>query len=271
MATVLLVDDSVVIRQGLGRALEESGFEVLFAVDGEQALEIARRTSPDLILLDLFLPKLSGWDVIKALKNLPLTSRTPVIVLTSLTQSEAKLGQADVSAFFEKSKLDLVRGSEELIQVVGNTLRAAVRRQSGATADASVQTSRRAAMPIVGGRKVLVADDCLLQLRAMSSGLSKNGFKVSLASDALQAWMTTLRERPDAVILDINMPGGTGLEVLKRLRLSAKTQTIPVIVVSGSEDPGVEQTVKSMGAAEFFHKPVNMDELCVAVCRVLAA
>ena len=83
--------------------------------------------------------------------------------------------------------------------------------------------------------------------------------------------MTTLRESPDAIILDINMPGGTGLEVLKRLRLSAKTQTIPVIVVSGSEVPGVEQTVKSMGAAEFFHKPVNLDELCVAVCRVLVA
>src|ERR1035441_8537650 len=69
MATVLLVDDSAVIRQGLGHALEQSGFEVLFAADGEQALELARRASPDLILLDLFLPKLNGWDVIKALKN----------------------------------------------------------------------------------------------------------------------------------------------------------------------------------------------------------
>jgi CheY-like chemotaxis protein len=271
MATVLLVDDSAVIRQGLGHALEQNGFEVLFAADGEQALEIARRASPDLILLDLFLPKLNGWEVIKALKNLPLTAQAPVLVLTSLAQSEAKLGQADVSGFFEKAKLDLIRGSEELIRAVGTTLRTAVRHHPASTAGAAAWTPRPVAAPIMSGKKVLVADDCPLQLRVMSSGLSKSGFKVSLATDALQAWMTALRESPDAIILDINMPGGTGLEVLKRLRRTTKTQTIPVIIVSGSVDPCVERTVKSMGAAEFFHKPVNMDELCVAVCRVLAA
>ena len=104
MATVLLVDDSAVIRQGLGQSLEQSGFEVLFAADGEKALEITRRASPDLILLDLLLPKVNGWDVIKALKNLPLTAQTPVLVLTSLAQSEARLGQADISGFFEKAR-----------------------------------------------------------------------------------------------------------------------------------------------------------------------
>jgi CheY-like chemotaxis protein len=269
MATVLLVDDSALIRQGVGQALEQSGFEVLFAKDGEQALEIARKAAPDLILLDLLLPKLNGWEVIHGLKSLPL--KVPVIALTSLAPSEAKLGHAEVSAYFEKSKLDLMRGSEELIRVVGNTLGSAVGHHSAATEEAIARTPQPVAVAVAAGRKVLVADDCPLQLRAMSSCLAKSGFKVSLASDALQAWMTTLRESPDAIILDINMPGGTGLEVLKRLRLSAKTQTIPVIVVSGSEEPGVEHTVKSMGAAEFFHKPVNLDELRVAVCRVLAA
>ena len=122
MATVLLVDDSALIRHGVGHALEQAGFEVLFATDGEQALEIARRSLPDLILLDLFLPKLNGWDVLNELKNLPLTAKVPVIVLTSLAQSEAELGRADVSVFFEKAKLDLVRGSEELIRVVGTPL-----------------------------------------------------------------------------------------------------------------------------------------------------
>src|ERR1035437_4314112 len=175
MATVLLVDDSAVIRQGLGKSLDKSGFEVLFAVDGEQALEIARRASPDLILLDLFLPKLNGWDVLKALKNLPLTAQTPVLVLTSLAQSEAKLGQADISGFFEKAKLDLIRGSEELIRVVGNTLRTAVRHHPASTAGVAAWTPRPVAAPIASGKKVLVADDCPLQLRIMSSGLSKSG------------------------------------------------------------------------------------------------
>ena len=170
MATVLLVDDSAVIRQGLGLALVQSGFEVLFAADGEQALELARRASPDLILLDLFLPKLNGWEVIKALKKVPLTAKIPVIVVTSLAQSEAKLGRADISGFFEKAKLDLIRGSEELIRVVGNTLRTAVRHHAATTADAAAWTPRAVAAPIASGKKVLVADDCPLQLRVMSSG-----------------------------------------------------------------------------------------------------
>jgi CheY-like chemotaxis protein len=102
MATVLLADDSALIRKGVGLALEQGGFEVLFATDGEQALEIARGSSPDLILLDLFLPKLNGWDVLRALKSLPLTAKVPVIVLSSLAQSEASLGRQTFPPFSKR-------------------------------------------------------------------------------------------------------------------------------------------------------------------------
>lgn len=96
--------------------------------------------------------------------------------------------------------------------------------------------------------KILIADDSRFQVQLVSSCLTPRGFAVVSAGDALQTWMMALREKPEAIVLDINMPGGTGIEVLKRLRMSSKTQHIPVVVVSGSSEPNIERTVKELGA-----------------------
>ncbi len=116
--------------------------------------------------------------------------------------------------------------------------------------------------------KILVADDSRFQVHVLSSYLTADGHKVSTAMDALQASMSAMRELPDAIVLDINMPGGTGFEVLKRLRNSTKTCHIPVIIVSGNEmDP---EHMKKIGAAGFLHKPVDADALCATVNEVLS-
>jgi len=109
--------------------------------------------------------------------------------------------------------------------------------------------------------KILIADDSKLQVQLISTCLAERGFAVISAGDALQTWMIALREKPAAIVLDISMPGGTGVEVLKRLRMSAKTQHIPVIVVSGSSEPNIENTVKELGARDFLSKPVDTKQL----------
>jgi len=118
--------------------------------------------------------------------------------------------------------------------------------------------------------KVLIADDSRFQVQMVASWLTPKGFEVIFAVDALQTWMTALRSNPDVILLDINMPGGTGIEVLKRLRMSSKTQHIPVIVVSGEENPGIEAKARSLGADEFLHKPVDQEQLCASVDRILS-
>lgn len=65
--------------------------------------------------------------------------------------------------------------------------------------------------------KILIADDSRFQVAMLTKALEENGFEVVCAVDALQAWMTALRAVPDAIVLDINMPGGSGIEVLRRL------------------------------------------------------
>jgi len=117
--------------------------------------------------------------------------------------------------------------------------------------------------------KILIADDSRFQVQLVSTYLAPRGFAVISAGDALQTWMTALRQKPEAIVLDINMPGGTGIEVLKRLRMSNKTRHIPVVVVSGSSDPNIEGTVKELGAHDFLHKPVDPSRLCDTLSRLL--
>src|ERR1700739_634097 len=104
---------------------------------------------------------------------------------------------------------------------------------------------------------VLIADDSRFQGQQLASFLTPKGWEAVFAVDALQAWMAALRSGPQLILLDINMPGGTGIEVLKRLRMSTKTQHIPVIVVSGDENPATEETARRLGAVDFLHKPVE--------------
>ena len=120
MTKVLLVDDSKFLRIATERALARAGYEVSTAVDGEDALRIAREKHPDVILLDMLLPKMAGPEVLKALKKDPATAGIVVVVLTGLSQKNAaRLQQDGASAFLEKSELGLDTGCEALLTELG--------------------------------------------------------------------------------------------------------------------------------------------------------
>jgi CheY-like chemotaxis protein len=122
-AKVLLVEDSKFLRLANERALHRAGYEVSTAADGEEALHVATARLPDVILLDMMLPKLSGPDVLRALKENPATSAIPVIVLTSLSQrNEERLLGKGAAAYFEKSSLELDKSSERLAAVVESVM-----------------------------------------------------------------------------------------------------------------------------------------------------
>lgn len=83
MAKILLVEDEEMNRDMLGRRLGRKGFEVLVAVDGQEAITMANEHSPDLILMDMSLPVLDGWEATRRLKASSATSQIPVIALTA--------------------------------------------------------------------------------------------------------------------------------------------------------------------------------------------
>ncbi len=106
MKTILLIEDSKFLRIANERILVKAGYQVLSARDGEEALLIARECLPDLVILDMLLPKLGGPEVLRALKKDPSTTHIPVIVLSGMSQkNEQKLKQEGASAFLEKGPL----------------------------------------------------------------------------------------------------------------------------------------------------------------------
>jgi CheY-like chemotaxis protein len=122
-AKVLLVDDSKFFRMANEHALSRAGFEVSIAADGEEALQVVNDKLPDIILLDMMLPKISGPEVLRALKANPATMDIPVIVLTSLSQrNEEKLLSEGAAAYLEKSTLELDKNSDRLVATVETVL-----------------------------------------------------------------------------------------------------------------------------------------------------
>ncbi len=117
---ILLAEDDRFLRKAAETALKRQGFTVLSAVDGEEALRMARTEAPDLILLDLIMPKLQGFEVLRALKADAATAATPVIILSNLGQdSDVKQAmEAGAAGYFVKANLSL----QALVKQVGEML-----------------------------------------------------------------------------------------------------------------------------------------------------
>lgn len=120
---ILLVDDSKTMLHENQRVLKEAGYEVVCAEDGLSALKLARELMPDVILLDMILPKMSGPDVLRALKADAKTADIPVIVLSSLTEKNRdKLVEAGAEEYVEKNALAPVPGINLLPKILENVI-----------------------------------------------------------------------------------------------------------------------------------------------------
>ena len=120
---ILLVEDSKPIRRANERALLGAGYEVVCAVDGESALRFARDLKPDLILLDMILPRMSGVDVLRYLKDEPATADIPVVVLSSLSEkNRQKLMEEGAEDYLEKNELMPQDGVNLLPQKLENVV-----------------------------------------------------------------------------------------------------------------------------------------------------
>ena len=123
MIRILLVEDSKFLRLATERALARAGYQMSSAMDGDEALRMAHEGLPDLILLDMLLPKMSGPDVLKALKKDPATQSIPVVVMTGMSEKNAaRLREDGAVAFLEKSALELDKGSAKLLTALQEIL-----------------------------------------------------------------------------------------------------------------------------------------------------
>jgi signal transduction histidine kinase/CheY-like chemotaxis protein len=209
MMKVLVVEDEPVSFHALASALEGEGYTVVGARDGEEALEVAEKERPAVISLDLVLPRLDGWDVLKHLKSKPSTRRIPVVIVTVL----------------ENRELGLALGADDFF-VKPVDRNAFIQR---------VDQLARQHEPTEGRPKILVVDDDPAVHDLLGAELESEGYATLRADDGPQGIELARSELPALVVLDLLMPGMSGFEVAFELRADPATANVPIIVLTAKD------------------------------------
>jgi CheY-like chemotaxis protein len=200
--TVLVVDDEKDSRLLIAHYLEEFGCKVLTAAGGEQGIQLARERSPDLMTLDLMMPGMTGWEVLKHLKADAGLRRIPVVIVSVLA-NEGKgsiLGAVDfLTKPFER---------EDLLRVLWRHL----------------GRSR-------GSRLLLVIDDDRIR-NALEDFLRKRGLETVVPQKDSGALEALDAQAPDAVILDLSPHGSVTMETLERIRENRLYTGLPTFVLA---------------------------------------
>jgi len=265
---VLVADDVRPIRLALVGALEEEGYSVAAAEDGERAMTIFRMFSPNIALLDLRMPKMDGVDVCRAIRT---TSTIPVIMFSALEEQSEKL------AAFAAGADDYVMkgtGIEELMARMAASLKwARLRRDDPKPQGPGMSGRGPAYRP--GQRashsspSVLVVDADAENRSAVAQLVEQIGCRPITAGDGLGALALILQYSPKAVILDLNMPAFDGFEFLKAVRSNESTASVPVLVLSGRALPADIASARALGVSEYILKPWSHADLEVRLTRTL--
>lgn len=216
---ILVVDDDGPTRQQLKLMLEDKYEQVHTAAGGDEALRIVRELPPDAIVLDLMMPDMDGFTVLEHLRSDPATYNIPVLILTAkdlTTQDRERLRQA-VSRIVTKGTMDRDRLLRELDRTLAEL------------------DERPVVSPPRRSNRILIVDDDEIAAIQISSALEDAGYETIVASGGAQALASTREAVPDAVVLDVMMPGMDGFEVLRQLRSSTATAEVPVLILTAKE------------------------------------
>ncbi len=204
-STVLVIDDDPEARDIVRRFLEQDGFQVVCAASGEEGLRLAHQLEPAAVTLDVMMPDMDGWTVLRAFKADPHLMRIPVLLLTMVD---------------DKSKGYSLGANDYLTKPVDRNrlLHTLERYRSEA-----------------GHCSVLVVEDESDIARMMVRMLEKSGCSAKAVGNGREALEAISAEEPDLVLLDLMMPVMDGFEFLMQLRSQPRWRELPVIVVTAKE------------------------------------
>ena len=118
-------------------------------------------------------------------------------------------------------------------------------------------------------KKILIVDDEKVWVKMLAMSLEHEGYQTGVAFDAIQATSQALQLKPDLILLDIMLPAGGGLGALKSIRASARTFSVPVIVLTAKGDKETKEAAEELGVSGYFLKSVDMDELLQKIKEIL--
>jgi CheY-like chemotaxis protein len=278
---ILIVDDNRSLVRAAERVLQNADFDVLTAFDGMEGLERAREEKPDLIILDIVMPRMDGYEFCVHLQQDPDTARVPLIILSTTVKIDER---GELLATGTKEKIEACHAgtldflskpvmAKKLVERAKVLLRPDVPKANNGERLRDVMNSKS---------RILIVDDDHSLVRVAERVLQKEGFEVLTAFDGMEGLQKAREEQPDLVILDLVMPGTDGYEVCQLMQKDPGTRRIPVVVLSRRgrvDEEGIDrgsanirareqQMAFQAGAIDFLSKPIAAKEL---VARVKSA
>ncbi|WP_415717491.1 response regulator [Maridesulfovibrio sp.] len=243
---VLIVDDSKTIRSVISSELKKHSIDVTEAVNGIQGLDFTRTNHYDLVITDITMPGMDGYQLCTEIKKNPDTQSTPVIILSSNDRHEQieKGFEVGAAAYVTKTK-----ARKDLLPYVKEILNRA---------------------KLLRDKLVLVVDDSKYILNVVASGLTSAGFKVITATNGREAFDIASEVAPHLILSDINMPIMDGIQLCEKIQSHPGLSHIPFVIMSSGADRRTMRELLHKGASAFLVKPFNIDQLVITAEKLLS-
>ena len=223
--SILVVDDEADARDLLRRTLEADGYRVTTVRSGAEALESARKNRPGLITLDVMMPAMDGWTVLRSLKSDPDLASIPVVMLSIAADRELSLSLGAVESMAKPfDRRELRELARRLVHQPGKDLRA------------------------------LVVEDDEPTRELLCRNLRGEGWTVESAENGAVALERIEASLPDLIVLDLMMPVMDGFEFLTNLRLRADAADVPVLVLTAKDLTAEDHERLRIGAQRVLQK-----------------
>jgi PAS domain S-box-containing protein len=251
----LTVEDNRLDAEHLTRYLQTLGLKNLVSPVGATAVELAAASSPDVILLDLYLPDKSGLEVLAELKTDARTQSIPVII-TSVAEKRAEALALGAAGYLVKP-FSLAELHTELTRAV---------------TDAKEPASVMVIAPVQTDPLILIVDDNEVTLQMFADVLETRNLRVATARSGMEMLKLAPEIHPDLILMDIQMPGMDGMEAIRRVRAHADPElaTIPIIALTALAMTGDRERCLEAGANDYLSKPVQLQNLVAQIFELLA-
>ena len=264
----LVIEDSLSAAEHIQRYLADLNTEVIHISNGMDAQRAAEEHQPDIILLDILLPDITGWEVLTKLKNSPKTQHIPVIVVSVVDERAygLQLGAEEylVKPFTRPQLLSAFNKVTAVHALLKRVLLVAP--QPGAALPAVPQPVQ----PGGQGRLILYAEDNPINYVTYRDFLATRGYRMLNAANGYEAIERAREFKPDLILMDIQMPALDGLEATRRLRALPEFANLPIIALTALAMPGDKGRCLAAGANSYFAKPVGLKQLLDEIERQLA-
>lgn len=257
-AKILIAEDNPLTVYTLIQYLKKSGIEISIARNGEEALRQVKALSPNLILLDIMMPGIDGFETCHRLKGGFDTKDIPIIFITALSDTTNKVKA------FEAGGTDYITKPFDLKEVAARIETRLTIQKLQKRLHTRNLTFTKTANDIKA--TILVAEDNTMTLHVISGYLEKLGFHVITAENGEQV-LSHLKESdlPDLILLDVMMPGIDGFEVCRRIKANPLTREIPVIFMTALTDMTHKVKAFEVGGSDYITKPHHYAEILARV------